>query len=219
MIQIKPTQNSILDLFASVRGVAVFLDQWAINDLARRDPVRRRRFVAAVRRGADLLFSITNAAELTGPQGHSWAQMRAFLDDLGPCWFPVELDPFEVTKRERRGLPAANCCFCDRFVKDYLSAHWARVPVSRIIGVSEDTFALGHLMDWLAPQRASIARGEKALDAALINRINVYRTEHEADPTWLDQKFPVIAFHANIAATFTYVNLVRLLVLEARSLL
>lgn len=78
-------------------------------------------------------------------------------------------------------------------------------------------FALGHLMDWLAPQRDSIAGGKKELDAALINRIRHHRTEHEADPTWLDRNFPVIAFHPRIADTFTYINLVRLLVLESKS--
>jgi hypothetical protein len=216
MIHIKPNQKSILDLSASTRGVAVFLDQWAINDLARRNSTRRNRCVAAVRRGADLLFSVTNAAELTGPQGNSWADMRALLNELGSCWFAVELDPFEVTKREGRGMPAG-CCFCDRFLKDYLSAHWGEVPTGQIVGVSDDTFALGRVMDWLAPQRDSIARGKKELDTALINRIKGYRAEHDADPSWLDRKFPAIAFRPQIAATFTYVNLVRLLVLESKS--
>jgi hypothetical protein len=30
MITVKPSQNSVLDLFVSTRGLAVFLDAWAI---------------------------------------------------------------------------------------------------------------------------------------------------------------------------------------------
>lgn len=217
MIKIKPDQRSILDLFVSTRGLAVFLDQWAIKELAKRDPERRKRFVAAIHRGADILFSVTNAAELTGPQGVSWEEMRAFLNELGPCWFPVELDAYEVTKREAQGMPPDKSCFCDRFLKDYVASYCGSAPPGKIIGISEETFALGHIMKWLAPQRDSITRGKRELDEALIRRITGYRAESDADPSWLDRTFPVLPFHPKMAATFTYINLVRLLVKESKA--
>lgn len=105
---------------------------------------------------------MSNAAELSGPQGKSFLGIRAFMDGLGPYWFPVELDPFVVIGREKEGKASDQCCFCDRFLKDYTSARWGKVPPGEIIGVSDETFALGHLMDWVAPQRDSIARGKRA---------------------------------------------------------
>jgi len=105
MIGVKPNQDSILNLFVSTRGVAVFLDAWAIKKLAKHDPARRIRFIEAVHRGADILFSVSNAAELTGPKGDSFAAIRSFMDDLGNYWFPVELDPIEVINREKNGKP------------------------------------------------------------------------------------------------------------------
>src|SRR5437660_3703628 len=84
---------------ASVSGAVVHLDNWAIGDLAERDPSRRMRFIEAMR-GMDLLFSVTNAAELSGPQGRSADAIRAFLDEIGPRWFPAELSPIDVMDRE-----------------------------------------------------------------------------------------------------------------------
>jgi len=53
-----------------VEGVAIYLDNFAIIDLAKGDPARRARFVRAIRDGgAELLFSVGNAVELLGPEG------------------------------------------------------------------------------------------------------------------------------------------------------
>ena len=170
MIEVKPNQDSILNLFVSTRGVAVFLDAWAIKRLAKDDPALRRRFLEAVHRGADILFSVSNAAELTGPQGDSFVAIRSFMDDLGPYWFPVELDPVEVTNREKEGKPHDECCVCRRFLRDYLASKLRTTPVDQIIGISGDLFTIGHVMNWLAPQRESIARGKAELDKVLIKR-------------------------------------------------
>lgn len=64
---------TVLTFNMSVNGAVVYLDNWAIYDLAERDPLRRERFLSAVHSGIDLLFSVTNAAELSGPQGPSVA--------------------------------------------------------------------------------------------------------------------------------------------------
>jgi hypothetical protein len=179
--------------------------------------VRRKWFVAPVHRGADVLFSVSNAAELSGPQGDSFLEIRAFMDELGPHWFPVELDPFVVVGREREGRPNGKCCFCDRFLKDYLASRVRSAPPGQVLGVSEDLFTLGHVMDWLAPQRDSIARGKAGLDSALIEKIKGYRAKHEADPSWLDTAFPVVPFNERFPATFAYIGLVRFLILESKS--
>ena len=82
------TDGAFLTVNASVSGPVVYLDSWAIGYLAEGDLQRRRRFIEAMR-GMDLLFSVTNAAELSGPQGRSADMVRAFLDEIGPRWVPV----------------------------------------------------------------------------------------------------------------------------------
>jgi hypothetical protein len=217
VIRVTPEQNSPLSLHASVAGLAVFLDAFAIKELARRNPSRRKRFIAATKRGAEVLFSVSNAAELSGPQGDSFVEIRDFMNEIGPHWFPVELDPIIVTQREKQGKPADESCFCGDFLKDYLRSRLRMSPQEKVIGVSEELFALGHVMDWLAPQRDSIARGKKDLDRALIEKIKDHRCKYEADPGWLDKHFPVLPFNPAFPGMFAYVNMVRMLILESRS--
>ena len=72
---------------AKLQGAAVYLDNFAIKALAKGDPDRRRRFVDLVQNGAELLFSVANAAELSGPKNNSFDIIRGFLNDLGRTGF------------------------------------------------------------------------------------------------------------------------------------
>lgn len=68
MINVTSNADSPLTAHAAVRGLAIYLDNWAIGELAEGDSSRRQRFIAALHSGyADLMFSVTNAAELSGP--------------------------------------------------------------------------------------------------------------------------------------------------------
>src|SRR6266550_7520844 len=159
----------IFTMHASVAGPVVYLDNWAIYDLAEGDASRRRRFIAAVNTGMDLLFSVTNAAELAGPKGASADATRAFLDAIGPRWFPAELSPVDVIQREVTGQYGAGSCIAERFLKSY-AAHRIRscAPGSgKVIDLSPDFFRLGTLLDYLGPQRESILSGTQEFDSLL----------------------------------------------------
>jgi hypothetical protein len=218
MITVKPKQSSLLDLYISTSGLTVFLDSFAIKELALHDSARRKRFISAVHRGAEILFSVSNAAELTGPQGGSFLEIRNFMNEIGPHWYPVELDPFMVVQRELQSKCAdPNCCFSRNFMNDYLGSRIGSTPKGQPVGISEELFDLGHVMDWLAPQRDSIKRGRQELDQTLIERIKEHSASDEADPSWLDVHFPALPFNPAYPATFAYVNMVRILILESRS--
>jgi len=203
----------------TLTGLAVYLDNFALIGLAKGDPLRRQRFISALHRGADLLFSVSNVVELTGPQGKSLAAVRAFLDEIGPHWFPVELDATEVVNREVAGARLAASCISRRFVKDYFAFQMAKcAPNSgKVIDLSQDSLCLGPVLDWVGPQRKSICKGSAALDAALVKKISMHRNEFERNPAGIDQKFPILPFNPSMPATFTYVNLVRSLIVEAKS--
>jgi hypothetical protein len=215
MIEVKAQRNGKLDLFISIAGPAVYLDNFAIKELAKGDASRRRRFLAAVNRGAELLFSVANAAELTGFQDGSFREVKAFLEEIGPHWFPVELDPLMVVRREQSGKKADQSCFSDKFMRDYMGYRAAGKPLEQ--NISAEFFRLGPIMEWLAPQRDSIAKGKADMDEALIRKIKEHRAKYEADSQWLETAFPTLAAYDVPPATFVYKNLIRTLILETKS--
>src|SRR6266851_4944250 len=109
----------------------------------------------------DLLFSVTNAAELSGPQGKSADAVRMFLDEIGPRWFPVELDQTEVVKRETGGADPNSNCVSEGLLKSYVVSRMRDYPLGsgKVIDLSDRFFHLGAMLDWVGPQRDSIRMG------------------------------------------------------------
>lgn len=160
-------------LESSVRGIAVYLDTFAIKSLAKGDASLRQRFIAALCDGADLLFSIANALEISGAQGASSQAVRALLDELGPNWYPIEMVPQMVMQREAAGLPPSKCCVADELLRAFFRNRTCEdLPGSgRVIDLSEGFFRLGAFVDWLAPRRDEHLRQCRELDRVLIDKI------------------------------------------------
>ncbi len=172
----------------TVSGLAIYLDNFALIGLAKNDPLRRDRFMSVLHKGADLLFSVSNAVELTGPQGKSLEAVRSFLDDVGPHWFPVELDATEVVNRELVGTPSPASFMCKRFVQDYFAFQIAQCEpnTGRIISLSQDALGLGPLLDWVVPQRESIRKGSADLmRLSLIRSLNIETNSREIRSGWM----------------------------------
>lgn len=209
-----------LTLNASVSGPVAYLDNWAVGDLAEENPSRRRRFIGAMRSGVDLLFSVTNAAELSGLQGRSAEAVRAFLDEIGPRWFPVELDQTEVVKRELKGVSPNSVCVSESLLKSYVADRMRNCPPDsgKVIDLSDDFFRLGAVLDWVGPQRESIRRGSEKMDEVLRNKIGECADRSKRDALWLDENFRRMPFDPLRRAYFAYVNLVRTLIAESNQL-
>jgi hypothetical protein len=148
-----------------VEGVAIYLDNFAIIDLAKGDSARRARFVKAIREGgAELLFSVGNAVELVGPEGGSREWVKGLLREFGAHWFPVEVDTNKVCKREETGIRAP-----DSFVdKEWLNTFFSTQSKSyadagKIIPLSGDFFNLDVVIDWLATDKESLVRHNREL--------------------------------------------------------
>jgi hypothetical protein len=220
MITIKPHPTELFGMHASAEGLTVFLDNFAIKELAKGDPARRKRFIATLDRGVEVMFSVANAAELSGPQGRSFDRLRAFLDEIGPHWFPVEFDPQLCIERERQSKDPATCCFSERLLKSFAATYIRRSDIKIAdlpAALPTDFLRLGLFMDWLAPQRQEIIESKAQLGKRLKDQIAEHRAEYEKDSRWLDVKFPELPFRADCPATFVHVNMVRLLILESRS--
>jgi hypothetical protein len=218
MITVGPHPTDLFTMRASVSGFSVFLDNFAIKELAKGDPARRRRFIATLDRGVEVMFSVANAAELSGPQGDSFIIIRRFLNEIGTHWFPVEFDAYECMKREQQvqDLPF----FCEQLIKTFTAERLRRSPEIKIAdlpaSLPSDFFGLGHFMDWLAPQRQDIIEGKAQLGRKLKDQIVEHRAKYDKDRSWLDTTFPRLTFRPDCPATFVYFNLVRLLILESK---
>lgn len=198
---------------ATVSGLAIYLDTWAVIDLAEGDPSRRRRFIDSLHCGADLLFSLANAAELAGQRGQSVNIVRTFLDEIGPHWLPVELNPFKVVERELKGMGSDSCISSD-FMKAYFKNRLADYSPNsgKVIDLSKDFFRLGAVLDWVAKSE-SLPKQSKQFDEVL-KPINKYRTAYKRNPSRLDQKCRT--FNPSRPATFTCYNLLKILIRESR---
>lgn len=82
------------EVIAESEGVAVYLDNDSISNLATGAQSRRERFADALQRGGTLLFSWMNAVELWSSDA-----VRVFLDSIGPAWIPVEMNPWILAQR------------------------------------------------------------------------------------------------------------------------
>lgn len=191
---------------STVRGIAIYLDTFALRSLARGNPSLRRRFVAVVNGGVDLLFSVTNAVEICGATGASSEALKGFLNELGPNWYPIEMSLDEVMKREQQGLSPGACCIDEALLRAFFSNRTCKhTPGSgRVIDLSETFFQLGAFVDWLAPQRDYFLDQRRIFDDMLQEKIPLLRAKHKQNPGWLDRAMPEPRFHPSNAATFAY---------------
>jgi hypothetical protein len=218
MIRVTSTINDPLFRFsANVRGLPVYLDNWALINLAKGDPSLRMRFVDAICTGGDLLFSAANVAELIGPQGKSSDAVKSLLNEFWPHWFPVELNPIEVVQREQNDAHPAVCCLSKGLLEAYVENRVTGYGpgFGQDIDLFKDFFRLGEVLDWVA-QSERLRVASRALDEVVRNTICKYRTEYERNPSPLDQKCPQ-EFDPSRPATFAYWNLLRTLIVEAKS--
>jgi hypothetical protein len=225
---IRATRTS---LSPSAAGIAVYLDNWAIYDLAEGSVSRRNRFVSALKTGrADLLFSATNAAELSASKKNGIEKVRGFLDEIGPHWFPVELDTMKVCNRERASsVREGSACMSRELFVDYIARRLRDLQATRggAIALDEifrwtpsqldELFGLGPMLDWVVPERDSITKSKRELDEALRRRILDGANKFRKDPAWLDRFLPPIQFDQSRPGMFAFVHLHRILVRHVKN--
>jgi hypothetical protein len=201
---------------ATVNGLAVYLDNWAVIDLAEGDPTRRRRFVNSLCSGGDLLFSFANVVELTGARGGSFDIVKGFLDEIGPHWFPVELNPFEVVQRELSGACRADSCVSTSLMTAYFVNRISSCPPrsGKVVDLSQDFFRLGMVLDWVA-RSESLPKHSLEFDD-LLRTIPERRISYERN-AGSHHNLPIVPFNPSIPATFACSNLIRTLILESNA--
>ncbi len=198
--------------------VGVYLDNDSLIELAKGQESRRQRFIGALRRGGTLLFSFTNAVEVAGPQGASARAVSAFLDSVGPYWVPLELNPWRVVEKEQAGA-VERAAVSEHFMRVYVKERIYNLSrEGKLIDLSaERFFRLGEVVELAHNDRDAIRQNARDIDQALRERLEQLRAEYESNPTSLDQILPPLAFDERRPATFVWVHLQRMLVLEAKA--
>lgn len=203
---------------ATVGYLGVFLDNWAIIELAKGNATRRERVIRAFHDGADLMFSPVNAAEILGPSlESSTAAIKSFLDAIGPHWFPMESDIVAVLDREAKGASGGEVCTANWFVDQFLAAHNLTLHgEQRVEQVESEFFRLGFVMEWLASQRERLRGMFARHDKTVQDSLNQLRGDHARALQMLHKVLPPIDFNPAKPATFAWQNVMRTVVREVR---
>jgi hypothetical protein len=202
---------------AETKGYGIYLDNDSLIDLARGQASRRGRFVDVLHTKATLLFSWANAIEVAGPQGASADAVRALLDNIGPHWIPLQLNPWEVMKREQAGL-AAEAAVSTKFMEAYFQRRaYDMAQAGGVLDLtSEAFFQLGAVVDWVHEHRDKIRADAETIDTELRALLEKRRADYEKNPSSLDAFLPPCQFDERLPATFALVHLQRLLIKEAK---
>jgi hypothetical protein len=200
-------------LIGVVRGIAVYLDNFAIIRIAQESLERRDRFLNCLSdKSADLLFSVANSIDLVG----SNKTVKAFLKQIANHWFPVDLSVNEVCKREEQGLTGADVFSAMDFARMVFAAQvQPSLASGEITHISADLFAPDKFIEWLEVHKDRIWKDRNALDESLFRKVKEYRSRQKRDPSWVERSFPEFArFRSDKPAMFAYENIIRSFVVD-----
>ena len=219
MLSVDAGTDGLPVIIAKLEGVAVYLDNWAIIELANGDAKLRERFVTALKACGSLLFSFTNSIELGEAEGEPANRVRTFLDEIGAHWIPIELNPWTVMDREMarqtQPTPCISMLFIEAFVKDRM---YEQSPEgSKVVDLSpENFFKLTSVMKWANAKKEETRKSTDEIDQVLIKRVADDYAKGEKDRSHLDNAIPNEKYSKEMPTRFALLQLLRLLVGESK---
>jgi hypothetical protein len=220
MITLEARDDGAPVFVATIRGIAVYLDNDSLIDIARGDPDRRARFTDAVKAKGSLIFSMANAVDLSGPTlSGTIGDIRRFLDAFENAWVPADLNPWALSKRELEGRsdgsPLISPVFTEAFFQQ--RAYDLSPEGSRVLSLAPETFfRASSVVDWMHQGRDTVRAQMEQIDQRLIESVRHMRKLFDGDPAALDREIPAISYDERWPATFVLRALMRLLVREAK---
>lgn len=213
-------ENDTVLCTAELNGrIGVYLDTDSLIDLAKKSSHRRQRFLCALHQGGDLLFSFTSALEIAGTTGDTTAAIRRFLDEVGPYWTPIELNPWKVVRREAAGV-FGQAAVSESFMEAYFRERIYDLSGEgcEVLDLSPDSFfRLASVLDWTQEYRDDIRCHAVEIDELLFSCLKRLRENFDKNPSALDREAPSLPFDHRRPATFVLTQLLRKLVLEAKA--
>lgn len=186
----------------------IYLDHWALRRLSE-NPAAGDRFFAALMNRGTVMFSLMNVVEIArDPVLDRAHEIRTFLEQLGPHWVPMTIDPLRIIHAEDSGRTPddAHPCVSVGFLIDERFA--ARLAAG--------TVSLGHVVDLTRGAEGDILRQESEKDTArLLQNLQEWRDGHKSDPNALEQKYPSLRFDPQKPMHGIYNGLARLTITDS----
>jgi hypothetical protein len=188
-----------------VRQPAIYLDHDSLTDIAR-TPARRQRFLDIWARKGELLFSFVNALDLAGPQGDTTRYIRDLLQDLGPHWIPLDMNPWKVVRKEKGEEPSiGSASVSEAFLRPYF------------LELRDEVTNVGRVVDLIQNDRQNTLADALQLKTAADQMVQTFRAEFIRDEASLERNLPATAYDPARPTTFMLRQLERLVTREARS--
>lgn len=206
MIQVSRDERGGAEVEARLlRQPAIYLDQDSLADLARNES-RRKRFMDIWASKGELLFSWTNAFDLSGPEGDTATRIREFLDGLGPHWVPLEFNPWRVVRKEHgQEASSGTPCVSESFIRAYF------------LELGDDVTKLGPVVDLVQNDRMNTRLQLQEVKTAADSMAQAFRADFVRDASSIDQKLPALPYDPARPTTSLLRDLERLVAREARS--
>jgi hypothetical protein len=210
VIEVVAKHLAHVTLRLTVGRLGVGLDNWAINELAEDPGPLRDRFLRMLPKGADVLFSEVNAAEIVGATGTSRESVRRFLTAVGPYWIPIEGTNFlKVIEREAAGNGHESCIASGLLKKFRAGRSILLCGEQRNDVVGPEFFDLAHFLDWLVPERDYIRSVLAGSDSKLGGTFKQLRVAYQKNRKQFDLLLPEPKYSPDAPVTFCYNALLR----------
>lgn len=197
----------ILEVFSE--PPLIYLDHWALR-LFSSDPDLRNRFLTIFKTRGTLMMSLMNVVEIAGNVSESTAaELRSFLEEIGPHWVPSTIDPIRIIEAEQ-GVPTdVHPCISKGFLTEPKFA-------KRLV---EGAVNLTHVVDLTRgdegkEQRESTSKSSQKLLGHLEN----WRKIHASRPKALDTEYPKLPFDEERPMRPIYHGLVRYTITDSFAL-
>lgn len=190
------------EISAQTRPPSIYLDHWALRRFSS-DLQLRNRFINFFRDHGTLLFSLANMMEIAANTGESLRNIQNFLCEIGEQWFPLEVNPIKVIKREAGAFPDSPC-----FDKDLLEAYYPHIH--------EGSLSLSTLIDLISDQevKRDILMNVEAMTTSVARHLELTRSKIQSDPIAKKAAFKKVSFDAYRPETFVYRSLLQLIFKE-----
>jgi hypothetical protein len=189
----------------------IYLDHWALRRLSE-NPSLAARFLGAFARCGTVMFSLMNVAEIARDASlRRAAEVREFLDRLGPYWIPMTIDPLRIIEAEKSGETpdGAHPCLSVGFLAE--PAFAARLTSGAV--------SLAHVVDLTrSPDGDGLIQTTNQKTAELRDGIQKRRDAYAADPKELDKRYPLLKFDPAKPMRGIYNGLVRFTITDTFTL-
>jgi hypothetical protein len=159
----------------------IYLDNWALSDFST-EASWRKQFLNLFEDRGTLAVSLMNVVEIASP-GKKRSDLRSFLEEIGPHWFPLTVSPFKVMQAQETGHHPESGCFSEAFLKDprFLSK------------LCSGNRSLAHLID-LTEGPAGVALQAADRSSEICKDLSEARIAYSANPKGLDTRWPSLPF-------------------------